>query len=570
MCMDCVAAISRMVYSAAPARSAAVKRGARPLTKTSRRLSVPLIDAHSHVFNGADLPAESFLRIVFCKCYPPQQETARASLKCLGCAIAALALAFIRQFAPSATTERGELSGSKRSKAEPVPATGLTIVQFEMVIEAFLDVPRRSRQAVRLRKLFEGIIERQGVTQQAVDRLRRSIRQEAGLSLHRGPLTEPQMRSGAKLLSQSPLSVGTALRWIGLFLRRRGELVDRLHKIYTDTKFKIALLVPAMVDYSKWLNEEISSRSTFARQIEVMGRLSRRPSAPPMHGYVSFDPMRAIFHRKGLDRIDPYKLVRDAINKHGFLGVKLYPPMGFIPLQNLPHRPSASFAYFIAQALPRVNIRAELDDALSKLYGYCTASDNDVPIMAHAARSQGSNADYEAFADPRYWAHALQGFPTLRLNLAHFGGFYEAGREDYTPTWEWHFGELLNAYPNAKLYADVSFLEEILTGDSSERIKWGFKKFIEEYDNNVEHLMFGSDWIMLGYLEGNEDYAVRLADFLSAQVGMSDRDLRNLFRDNARRFLGLEHGTPALDRLRDFYGSNLAAKFDKLCRDLGI
>jgi hypothetical protein len=82
--------------------------------------------------------------------------------------------------------------------------------------------------------------------------------------------------------------------------------------------------------------------------------------------------------------------------------------------------------------------------------------------------------------------------------------------------------------------------------------------------------MFGSDWIMLGYVDGNEDYGIRLAEFFSSRVGLSDQQLRNLFRDNARRFLGLENGAPAFNRLKTFYGNKLAAKFDKLRRDLGI
>jgi predicted TIM-barrel fold metal-dependent hydrolase len=174
-----------------------------------------------------------------------------------------------------------------------------------------------------------------------------------------------------------------------------------------------------------------------------------------MHGYISFDPLRAVFHNNGLDRIDPFKLVRDAIDKHGFLGVKLYPPMGFLPLRNVQHRP-AKFAYFIAKALPNVNIRKQLDEALGELYQYCT--DNDVPIMAHAALSQASNASYEKFADPLNWDYALQQFGALRLNLAHFGRFNDALDGNYAPTLEWHFGALLEKYPNAKLYADVSFL----------------------------------------------------------------------------------------------------------------
>jgi predicted TIM-barrel fold metal-dependent hydrolase len=532
-------------------------------------LPVPLIDVHCHVFNGKDLPVWSFLRIVFCECYPPQREAALPSPRCVSCVFPALAVAQVQRLAPSAKKELRDLRNGMLP--EPVPATGFTIEQFEIIIEALLGEPETMRKPGReLHDLFKQICKNHQIEDKAVNEFKESIRNEAGLRRdQKWPLENKQLETAAKSLSESKLPNGRRLRWIGLFIHKRGALVNRLQEFYAHENLETALFVPGLVDFSKWLNEEVGSASSLELQVELIGKLSRR-AVPPVHGYVAFDPMRAVFHRHKRDRIDPLELVHHAIKDHGFVGVKLYPPMGFIPLENVTHRPP-EFAYFIVRGLPNgINIRAELDDVLRKLYAYCMK--NDVPIMAHASASIGSQGTYEKFADPGNWAYALQEFDRLRLNVAHFGSFYGARGDDYTGTFEWHFGMLLGNYCRAKLYADLSYLEEILTKkpDDLERIGKGFRKFIDEFDPKVEHLMFGSDWTMLGLVEGHEKYARQMADFLSGYVGLNEQQLRNLFRNNARSFLGLERGTQALDRLKSFYGSEYAGKFDKLCRSLGL
>lgn len=80
-----------------------------------------------------------------------------------------------------------------------------------------------------------------------------------------------------------------------------------------------------------------------------------------MHSFVGFDPRRQV-QEPGT----PLALVKRAILEHGFVGVKLYPPMGFQASDN----------------------KGPIETALRRLYDWC--KDADVPIMAHAENSIGA------------------------------------------------------------------------------------------------------------------------------------------------------------------------------------
>jgi hypothetical protein len=107
-------------------------------------------------------------------------------------------------------------------------------------------------------------------------------------------------------------------------------------------KSRIVLMTPAIVDFSKWLEDE--DQLSIEAQVDVMARIACRRDGPRVHGFVGFDPLRQALYdhhqRKPTDK-DPMAVVRGAIEvarildgtltktTGGFVGVKLYPPMGF-------------------------------------------------------------------------------------------------------------------------------------------------------------------------------------------------------------------------------------------------
>lgn len=133
-------------------------------------------------------------------------------------------------------------------------------------------------------------------------------------------------------------------------------------------------------------------------------------------------------------------LARHAIELGGFVGVKLYPPAGFLPLGN---------------ALRFGGTKGEqLDAALRALYGYC--AEMDVPILAHASHSNGFEEGYDAFAGPAGWELVLAEYPELRVCFGHFGHLHGVGADPAQASsdgWPSRFVELMDRHVH--VYADV-------------------------------------------------------------------------------------------------------------------
>ena len=185
-----------------------------------------------------------------------------------------------------------------------------------------------------------------------------------------------------------------------------------------------------------------------------------------------------------------------AINELGFVGLKIYPRLGFPPDH---HR-------LMQEIYPRV---VELG----------------LPVMTHCSRGgvQGRHVcDYagDGFTRPNAYLPVLREFPTMRLCLAHFGGqddwaAYVAARETRgKENWMEQIREMIGSgeYPN--LWTDISYtlfhfddyapiLRLLLRGSdiSSQRLR--------------ARVLFGSDFYMTRQEELSERaVSIRLRDTL--------------------------------------------------------
>lgn len=375
------------------------------------------------------------------------------------------------------------------------------------------------------------------------------------------------------------------LEWAKLFGKPRRELIARLASFYTATHHDCELITPAMVDFSTWLLHPDTEGKRLTDQVALMGAIAKLPGRPRVHGFVGFDPVRAILAPLGhnpaggtaLPVIDPHTLVRNAIAHHGFLGVKLYPPMGFRALNN--GKGDITFSKnvktFVAAALNRPDLQIDdrelgrmIDDELKKLYRYC--ADEGVPILAHAFNSNQAEACTGWRASPQYWGEVIEQFSTpakpLRLCLGHFGSFdaheqFKSCSDFSAKAWEVIIGGILKQAGGEFVFADLSYLSEVLDqGDGAQarrkKMRNQFKDFIANNDAKAEHICYGSDWIMLGREPGHERYHIALGDFLRKDVGLNADQLANIYSRNAVRFLGLRPGDKNRERLEKFYQDN--------------
>lgn len=404
-------------------------------------------------------------------------------------------------------------------------------------------------------------------------------------------------------------AVQNLVRTLTNFRFRNFEALLRTNRTGVDG-VGVALFTPAMVDMDYWLGfgaeagAEVSDvgRDAFSlrqtppgRQVELMEAIQRL-SPGQCHGFVSFCPWRQVddaYHNAALGegsprrRVTALETVKDAILNRGFLGVKLYPPMGYFPLGNasLPidaFPPGASMEPYAAE------FGQLLDEALLALCAFC--AEHDVPIMAHTAPSNGAGVfaltddkrvPYETRAHPSGWARVLArpGLSSLRVNLAHFGNAQE---RDVTRAWREAIGTLMDGYPN--VYADLSHYPEMLldnyigTGqhcrEAAEVLETIKREFLggESGAKRAQRLLYGSDWSMLSKEYYYGDYLPVVAQMYRRKIygvgSGAEANARAFLSGNAVRFLGLRKGEKARARLEDWYGRHnldpdVLARFDQ-------
>lgn len=179
-----------------------------------------------------------------------------------------------------------------------------------------------------------------------------------------------------------------------------------------------------------------------------------------------------------------------------------------------------------------------------------------------AAPAQKSRSKLSSFSEDM----ASRGEATRSqwICLAHFGGFgYPSTVIGKPPQWRdevWEsiLGHFVQSNPNTMLYADVAYLDEIMGRTPADQAPYiaAFKKYAE-LDPKFEHVLFGTDWIMLGNQKYADTFTTTVRDFL-IRCGLEPgkAELENVMWRNARRFAGLTASATTRRRLEDFYRAN--------------
>ncbi len=151
--------------------------------------------------------------------------------------------------------------------------------------------------------------------------------------------------------------------------------------------------------------------------------------------------------------------------------------------------------------------------------------------------------------------------------LAHYGSFDQISRDpdhgngtNFDRSWEVSLARYVQANPEKPIYADISFLAEVLHDDDARRdaIK-NFKELLQSFPLMAERFVFGTDWTMVGQLTGNEDYTAKSLDFLQA-VLESRPAVDRVLRSNFIQFAGLAPGQPTYQRIMSSYGADRALR----------
>jgi predicted TIM-barrel fold metal-dependent hydrolase len=383
-----------------------------------------------------------------------------------------------------------------------------------------------------------------------------------------------QLATENKDLVVGPLgkqSLRNMLAWVFLMLNRPGRVAN----IMATTYPKVRIFTPMMVDFDGWVLEDKAQFST-KKQIQnfeelVKERIDRtQPSntgKPYLHPIISFNPLKALpsqgYPQSEADRY--VGMVKDAVLKRGFLGIKLYPPAGFRPTANSYN----DLKKVVDHRYRRPTLATEIDSVMSEIFSFC--SREEVPIAAHCTPTGAqSSPQHESGlnADPYYWYLVLKDrrYPRLRINLNHFGKNHTPDTaadlkvlraEDYPRNQPWTacIAWMMREFPG-RLFADIGFFT-FENEDYNQIFLTTFKEFHKEM---ATQLMYGSDWHMLrqstAYKTFFDKQSSLFKELFREAIGDTEEAReahRNFLGGNALRYLGLVKSQPGYRRLNCYY-----------------
>ena len=445
-----------------------------------------IVDVHCHFFNGDDLPVRGFVRKV-------------GLHSGFGSGLISILLDLIAQgSAPGYDEDMGRLN------ALLAPANGLETVAVEAPTESLDAAADRLLAALQV----------QGP--QVLGQL------SAEMDAYDG------VPPAAGLEGFSIGSVKRAIRWVALYGRSRIALAGDYAE---STGGEIGLCTPMLVDLEIGLADK--AKTTVRQQLELFEKLSRasmlgvlpRVGGLQIHPFVGFDPLRELRarHNQAVER--PLDVVKDAINRYGFVGVKVYPQMGWRPSGN--------------QARPGLSAAdaATLDQIVDELAAWC--DEEQVPITAHCNDSNYADDDeFGGFGAPEQWLTVLTKHRGLHLNLGHFGGAHDQPGA-YGAARAIAAG-MTDTYP--ALHADVGCHRidqpAVLAGEIAELRRLADQSTTREVGNR---LMFGTDWYMLAINPKADDFLNTYRDAYTKEFGAPSTE--QFLASNALRFLGFSDPT---------------------------
>ncbi len=288
----------------------------------------------------------------------------------------------------------------------------------------------------------------------------------------------------------------------------------------------IQLAIPLMMDLKVASFGEMAE-TPYAVQVIWLSEIALKYPARIMP-FIMFDPRRE----------GAADLVKRALDELGFLGVKMYPPLGYHP------DPES------------IINNSDANAQLEEVYKYC--SEQQVPITAHCSwgGAYGSAImrhleSFPLFTSPNQWKRVVDKFPGLRLSLGHFGGHWLEPER----SWLGEAIKLMEDHPN--VFADVSYHHEGLEGHTGRAYAAILRDEVMANEKIRDRVMFGTDWPMGRHTWTMKEY-VDL--FLHKYQDLEEPDIEALVYANAMRFL-FAGNFP--QRLQDFYGD----RFDAITPD---
>jgi len=249
---------------------------------------------------------------------------------------------------------------------------------------------------------------------------------------------------------------------------------------------EIELFTPLLMDMDYATDEEYEAELGYEYIVTIMSEIAEQYFGVIMPFY-GFDPRR---HNAAIKAIH-------ALDRMGFLGIKMYPKLGFHPWHES-------------------NINSRLNnEELGIMYEHC--QEEKIPITVHCSPGGAyseSLVGYDEKANllvcPKAWKNVLKDFPKLKLNFAHFGGNLSSFN-----SWTEEIIYLMNCYEY--VFADTSY------HDDAHNKKTRFKYF-QNLDKAIAkappcRIMGGTDYPMTAHTFTEKEYYSVFEDALETYHG---------------------------------------------------
>ena len=352
-------------------------------------------------------------------------------------------------------------------------------------------------------------------------------------------------------------TMGKAYRgWAETLSKKVPAIVEEMLETYAGDK--IDLFVPLMIDYEYWF--ENTPDHLIKDQVQLIFEQVILPNKGLIHPFVSYDPARELAREKGLINPDgdlettsSLQLVKEAIEKKGFIGVKLYNSLGYKPLYNADVNEERRTICHHKDRYARLS-GEDYDRVLTQLYAYCV--ENDVPITTHCGM-YGIESYPDAsfvFGKAAFWRNVLSQprYQKLRLNLGHFGWYAPQGYRGHI-TWVEDICRMFQE--DNFLFADIS-CHRVMEKKELEKFKADYKNICQDFPIVKKRLLFGTDWHVNKRLDNFPSFKNNYIEILQQGGSFGDAEIQAFLGGNALDFLGMRPGGGNRRRLEKFYKDN--------------
>lgn len=353
--------------------------------------------------------------------------------------------------------------------------------------------------------------------------------------------------------------------WAATFLNYHFQLAEDLAKLFGDPN-ALQIMAPSIADFGPWPEPWWYSGdllTTPYQQADLIQKISLiQPQGRLLVGYVGYDPWHHLLDIQKNIHPNAFEVVQIAIERMGFVGVKVYPPMGYQPLNNYQLDTDTSNFPDALVRLCNGHPGRELDKVLKQLYQYC--NNNQLAVQTHCANTIGSRPDYAKRSEPKLWLDVLSSYRDLRLNLGHFGGIWDYWSDpvcgpNTSTNWPEEIADMVQRGAQPNLYTDVGDFSGVLNRWDAEKcstrdILANLNLLFRSNSSLRSSVMYGSDWMLLDREPKYQRYYTAMRNTFTGLL--SSAELEGFLGLNAVKLLGLQQGHLTRRRFDQFFRDN--------------